>query len=604
MRADSNAAVVGWGAACLAALLTVSGRAQAEEDVEGFRSCPESAAARILVIKGIELLYLEEEGQPLLFPEVGHGTGTVIREDGLILTAKHVVEGATGIAVWMPNARRPVAARLVYSDELADFAFIKVAVDFNDDEIASITDADTSYRRGDPVISWGYPIDVREPTPDLLRGNIRKTSTVDRHLEVSCQFDPGISGGPVCGEKGLIGVAIAREGHGRNYAVPISEVVNAYRHEVERHRLVDRVDKDMSGEEWEAYKAYAELSARLTINYPAYGKVDEKFQWLIGEREGADGTNYYQEFSNLEKTKQSPEAKLVIAAFYWNDRTVRMWRRGCEQFECMTETELSYQTSAVGMLLNAVEEKPELEIQGGSAVRKMVQIARSVASSEDSDERCGDGVDNDGDGNTDCGDDGCKGTVPCGGTSGTKAPARAGVVNEIETRNERPRSQWSDWENQFVPYGGFLFPTPVGSDTDVDLWGTGFLYQRRMWGMNVAKWFHFDLVLGVDGFLHSWGSSLHDAGGSGTKIPDGFAFGLGFQPTVRVVLGVDFGIVLEGYYPFTVLFADPVSVAYQVWGVRGGVFFGDAFTIGLMLHELVPSDETFGLWGLMIMMGF
>jgi hypothetical protein len=41
MRADTNATVIGLSAVCLAALMKMSSRALAEEDVEGFRSCPE-----------------------------------------------------------------------------------------------------------------------------------------------------------------------------------------------------------------------------------------------------------------------------------------------------------------------------------------------------------------------------------------------------------------------------------------------------------------------------------------------------------------------------------------------------------------------------------
>ena len=52
----------------------------------------------------------------LAVPEAAHGSGLLISEDGVVLTAHHVIEDARLLAVWVPGESRAYPASLVYAD--------------------------------------------------------------------------------------------------------------------------------------------------------------------------------------------------------------------------------------------------------------------------------------------------------------------------------------------------------------------------------------------------------------------------------------------------------------------------------------------------------
>ncbi|MBW2276876.1 MAG: hypothetical protein JRF63_05245 [Deltaproteobacteria bacterium] len=217
---------------------------------------------------------------------------------------------------------------------------------------------------------------------------------------------------------------------------------------------------------------------------------------------------------------------------------------------------------------------------------------------EDDSKACQDGVDNDLDGSVDCGDRDCAEQFKfCDGVDGAYGNDRG-----------RPLGEWEDWTNQFLLYGGMLFRSPYGSNTDdVELWGFGFTYQRRIVGWNAARWFHLDTAIGIGGLLHKWpdhdkfSADLED---QQTKVPEGVAFALSLEPTLRLVFGTTVGAYLEGYYPFALLFADPFSVGYKVWGMRVGVYFTKALNFGVTMSGITPGAERHGLWTILITLSY
>ena len=142
----------------------------------------------------------------------GAGTGTafIVRPDGLLLTAEHVVEGATSITVSC-NGRPPVLAIIRASPAAVDIAVLEA------DGLGATSFLRLSPGRipslGEDVFTIGYP------TPDLFGTDPKHTNgTVSAlsglrgdasFLQISVPIQPGNSGGPLVNEDGDVVVATA-----------------------------------------------------------------------------------------------------------------------------------------------------------------------------------------------------------------------------------------------------------------------------------------------------------------------------------------------------------------------------------------------------------
>ena len=214
-------------ALAFAALLGAPASAAAQYEI------PQEAVVRVIVVGQLAEELIEGFSLEIVVPDIGWGTGTVITEDGLILTARHVVEGATGVAVWAPGSPEPVAAEIVYLDEEWDFAFLRVPLSFPVwVDMPSRHDVPQA-RVGEDVWAFGYPVDVSESTAALFTGTVSRI-TNDGHYQVTTNLNEGISGGPLFTGAGLVGIAESYYAGARdiNYVVPIDPIVKAFHDEV------------------------------------------------------------------------------------------------------------------------------------------------------------------------------------------------------------------------------------------------------------------------------------------------------------------------------------------------------------------------------------
>jgi serine protease Do len=143
-------------------------------------------------------------------PSRGTGTGFVIREDGVIVTNCHVVEGANKITVQTPEIGdiepQEFEARVIGHDCDKDLAVIKV--DTSGLPTVSLGKS-SELRLGEQVIALGYPLRL-EGGPSVTSGIV---SALDRTIEVNdpnfgnreytdiiqtdAAINPGNSGGPL-----------------------------------------------------------------------------------------------------------------------------------------------------------------------------------------------------------------------------------------------------------------------------------------------------------------------------------------------------------------------------------------------------------------------
>jgi putative serine protease PepD len=165
------------------------------------------------------------------------GTGTVLDTQGRILTADHVIAGASSISVTLQNGdTRP--AKLLGGDSATDSAV--VAIDPSGTTLHPLPLGSlATLRIGDPIAVIGDPFSFQRSLSSGLISGLDRTIqapngfTIAHAVQTDAAMNPGNSGGPVLDARGrVIGVADqiatgnsgADSSTGVGFAVPIDIV--------------------------------------------------------------------------------------------------------------------------------------------------------------------------------------------------------------------------------------------------------------------------------------------------------------------------------------------------------------------------------------------
>jgi TPR repeat protein len=155
---------------------------------------------------------------------ISSGTGFFITADGFLITAAHVVNGATQIRIF--TCKGLVPARLVKFDAANDLALLKTEGQFSALPIVP----SRSVKLGNTAATIGFPnIALQGFSPKLSKGEIGSlTGAQDdpRYFQISVPVQPGNSGGALVDKRGnVIGVVAATSGElpeNVNYAIKSS----------------------------------------------------------------------------------------------------------------------------------------------------------------------------------------------------------------------------------------------------------------------------------------------------------------------------------------------------------------------------------------------
>lgn len=161
--------------------------------------------------------------------QIGLGTGFIIREDGLIVTNAHVIEGADIINVQLTEkSEKLYEAKVIGSDRRTDIALIKIQsptkLPF------AILGSSKNLQVGEWVTAFGNPFGHGHTmTKGILSGKGREIGELNKIplLQTDASINPGNSGGPLVDTQGfVIGVnsAIDARAQGIGFAIPIDEV--------------------------------------------------------------------------------------------------------------------------------------------------------------------------------------------------------------------------------------------------------------------------------------------------------------------------------------------------------------------------------------------
>jgi len=155
--------------------------------------------------------------------ETSLGSGVIVREDGIVVTNSHVVEGADEITVAL-NDRREFQAELLLMDERNDLAILKVEGD--DLPVLSFRDSDTM-EVGDLVLAIGNPFGVGQTvTSGIVSAQTRTNDEGRVFIQTDAAINPGNSGGALVDMAGqLVGIntqILSRSGgsNGIGFAIP------------------------------------------------------------------------------------------------------------------------------------------------------------------------------------------------------------------------------------------------------------------------------------------------------------------------------------------------------------------------------------------------
>jgi len=156
-----------------------------------------------------------------------HGSGFITSSDGIIITAAHVIDGATSAVVRLQNGEELNVEGVIAIDRARDFAILRVAgFDLPTVPLGNADDLSAGQR----VIVIGAPMDAALAgtiSDGLLAADRLIAGT--RTLQISAPTSPGNSGGPVLTEEGqVIGLVVsginAEGAENLNFALPINYV--------------------------------------------------------------------------------------------------------------------------------------------------------------------------------------------------------------------------------------------------------------------------------------------------------------------------------------------------------------------------------------------
>ncbi len=179
-------------------------------------------------------------------PEMrGEGSGVVVRADGVILTNRHVVNGATQVDVVLTDGRK-LTGKVLGFDEPTDIAVVKVAT--RDLPVVPFGDSST-LQIGDFTLAIGSPFGLGQSVTFGIVSGIGRSgmglADYEDFIQTDAAINPGNSGGALLDTSGrLIGINTAILSHGAagnqgvGFAVPVNLAVSVMRQLIAHGRVV------------------------------------------------------------------------------------------------------------------------------------------------------------------------------------------------------------------------------------------------------------------------------------------------------------------------------------------------------------------------------
>jgi serine protease Do len=169
---------------------------------------------------------------------VSAASGVIVRPDGWIVTATHVVLGAESVVVELADTRR-FAAEVVLIDHRAGLAILRIDIGPEALPFVPIGDSD-QLEVGDLALAFGNPFGIGQTVTmgivSALSRTLPEVSDFQSFIQTDASLNPGSSGGPLVAADGTLAgintVIFSRTGDsvGIGLAIPsnmVSQVLDA-----------------------------------------------------------------------------------------------------------------------------------------------------------------------------------------------------------------------------------------------------------------------------------------------------------------------------------------------------------------------------------------
>ena len=149
------------------------------------------------------------------------GSGFFISSSGILLTSRHVLEGAYGADIRTADGTSYPVTAVLSTSPVVDL--IKVRVEIPGDRIAPVRPAVRAPAVADRVFVVGSPMGLEQTVSEGIVSAIREMPTGGRVLQLTAPISPGSSGGPVFNRQGeAVGVVTFQAARGQNLNFAIS----------------------------------------------------------------------------------------------------------------------------------------------------------------------------------------------------------------------------------------------------------------------------------------------------------------------------------------------------------------------------------------------
>ncbi|MEO0162068.1 MAG: trypsin-like peptidase domain-containing protein, partial [candidate division WOR-3 bacterium] len=177
----------------------------------------------------VSILTYDIEGK-----NIGQGIGFFISQNGDIITAYHVLLGASSAEIKTIDGKRYPIVTIVAEDVESDL--IRASVDIPQKFVHTLKIGDSIPDVGEKVIVIGNTLELERTVSDGIISTVRETPKFGKIIQITAPISSNSSGSPVLNINGeIIGVATFQltEGQNCNFAIPIEKVAKLLPSKVE-----------------------------------------------------------------------------------------------------------------------------------------------------------------------------------------------------------------------------------------------------------------------------------------------------------------------------------------------------------------------------------
>ena len=177
----------------------------------------------------------------------GGGTGFFVKEEGLLVTNRHVIAGKARALAKISNGEFLPIAGVLSEDGSGDLVLLTLGV--KERSFPTLSLSDTEIETGQPIVVIGSPLGHEGTVSNGIVSGVRDIPNSGKIIQHTAPTSKGSSGSPVLNVKGeVIGVAVGYsivEGQNLNFAISVDRVKGLLSHSQAIPReLVEFVNRD------------------------------------------------------------------------------------------------------------------------------------------------------------------------------------------------------------------------------------------------------------------------------------------------------------------------------------------------------------------------